>query len=128
MNQITELETQLRSWTPRAAPVSLERRLFGRRLVERDSAPNFRLAWLAPAMAGVVALAMLFAQRNSPIVTGAAGSNALVAVISSNRNVMTTELAPTQAQKLRAAKTLGWTNGSGSTSSISSLSTPRGSN
>src|SRR5256885_2063575 len=74
MNQINELETQLRMWGPRRPSAALRERLFSAdsRPQPRKSAPaapSFRLSWLAPAAVCLVVMCFLSTQQN-PVVSG----------------------------------------------------------
>jgi hypothetical protein len=139
MNDMNELETQLRSWVPRRPSARVERRwvaaqraaamaLAAPDLLE-EQAPAFRLRWLVPATAALVLLFVLFSQREGVGIGGSTNSSPLVAMILSNHSVAA-YLPSTEAreQNRPPADTFEWTNGSGSTSSIRSLSGPRARN
>ena len=136
---INELETQLRSWVPRRPSAKLERNIFARRSATEAAAetvapgsapvrreatsPSFRLSWLAPATVALLLICMLFNQHNIQALSGASESGPMIAVALSNQSV-----APwlpgsfAREQNGLPNETFEWTNGSGSTSSISSLS------
>ena len=83
MNEMKDLETQLRSWAPRRPSPKLAKRLFagaaasssanGPPAVTRHESPPFRLSWLAPAVAAVLLMCVLFNQRGGSMLSG--GSN-----------------------------------------------------
>lgn len=130
------LEIQLRSWAPRRPSAKLERRLFeaDRRRARaerqaRSEMPTLHLRWLAPATAALVMLFVLYGQRMETGPRGNNDSGAIMAMITSNRSV--TPYLPSNFQRDQngpPADTFEWTNGSGSTSSISSLSDSKGRN
>ena len=131
---MNDLEIALRLWAPRRPSAKLEQHLFRQPLVQAAKAvaqkdcPRFNFAWLAPATAALLLVGMIFNQRNNPTLSGSAGSTTMVAIIMSNQNAaayLPGNLQPSQ-NKLR--NTFEWTNGSGLTSSIRSLSHLRGSN
>src|SRR5215472_1519283 len=133
MNDMNELETQLRSWVPRHPSPRFEQRCVAARRAAAmaiaapdildEPAPVFRLRWLAPATAALVLLCVLFNQREGGGVGGSTNSGPLVAMILSNHSVAA-YLPSNEAreQNRPPADTFEWTNGSGSTSSIRSLS------
>jgi hypothetical protein len=120
---MSDLEAQLRSWSPRRPSPRLERAIFERRETETsdesDAAlrPGFSFQWLAPATALLVVLCMLFSERNSASITSAAGGSRMVAMIMSNQSA-----APylpgsfTRDANILSAANFEWTNGSHSTS------------
>jgi hypothetical protein len=148
MNEMNDLEMQLRSWAPRRPSAKLKQRIFARdrttaatgearvacsvlrvpfaallvpflRVIQSASAIAHRLKptsfrWLAPAMAALFLTCMLLNQRNAPMASPATAP--LIAMILSSN------------QSAAAYDTFEWTNGSGSTSSISSLSESKGRN
>jgi hypothetical protein len=139
MNDMNELETQLRSWVPRRPSARLEQRWVGSQRASavaiaapdslEEQAPVFRFRWLVPATAALILLCVLFNQREGYGVGGSTNSSPLVAMILSNHSVAA-YLPGTEAreQNRPPADTFEWTNGSGSTSSIRSLSGPRARN
>src|SRR5262245_47854952 len=125
MNEMKELEMQLRYWVPRPPSAKLERRLFGTCSDSAEARPTFRLRWLAPATAAFVLMCVLFNQRTSSVLSGGSGSNAIVAVAFSNQSGVTWQPGGvTRGQNGLAGETLEWTNGGGWTSSNSSLRGP----
>ena len=134
---MNELETELRSWQPRRPSAKLERRLFGEHLPgpsasvhatrNTEHAPTFRLGWLAPATAALLLMCVLFNPRNGATIAGSVNSGPMVALMMSNQSAATYLPGSLQREhnSLRA-ETFEWTNGSGSTSSIGSLSGRKG--
>jgi hypothetical protein len=97
MNEMNDLETQLRSWALRPPSAKLKQQLFARAAVV--SAPTgepgvlstpaspFRLSWLAPATMALLLMCVLFNQRNIPSAfSGSMKSGSMVAVALSNQN------------------------------------------
>jgi hypothetical protein len=154
MNDMNSLETQLRSWAPRAPSAKVKRRLFGHHfsqtaagalttllqagagtapslaLPDQDEAhfPTIRLRWLAPVSAALV-ISIAFLGERTRAVPSAASASPMVAVALSNQSAAA--WLPSSfacAQNGLPAETFEWTNGSGSTSSIRSLSGPNGTN
>lgn len=144
MIDMNELETQLRSWVPRRPSAKLERNIFARRspsagTVEPTTAAaavspeqksaGFRLSWLAPATVALLLICMLFNQHNIQALSVASDSGPMVAVALSNQSV-----APwlpgsfAREQNGLPNETFEWTNGSGSTSRIRSISGSRWTN
>ena len=129
MNDMEQLENQLRSWAPRRPSAKLERRLFaspiGLELDPREEPEvtghlhGLRLGWLVPAMAAFVLFCMLFNQRQS-VNSSDETSSGLLAVISNNQSAYP-PLTSAGQQNRPSANTFEWTNGSGSTSSIRSF-------
>lgn len=105
MTEMNELEMELCSWQPRRPSAKLERRLFAPQpagmVVPADSTvglrqlpgasrplPSFRLSWLAPAMAALLLICVLFnPHNNSPTVTGSASPGPMVAMMMSNQTL-----------------------------------------
>src|SRR6059036_2923771 len=134
MNEMNELEMQLRMWAPRRPSPRLKEKLFADAAASsRDHlAPStqhpslgFRLSWLAPAAVALVAMCLIFNQRNSPAVAGSTNSGPLVAMMMSNQSAAAYLPGSFQRNQNRL-DTFEWTNRSGSTSSIGSLSPLRG--
>jgi hypothetical protein len=140
MKQMNELELQLRSWVPRPPSAKLSQKLFARPQSEEassatehgtrnaDHAP-FSFRWLVPASAALLLVCLIFNQHSSAPITGGARSEPMIAMITSNQS--TVPYFPSTFQKEQNSlltDTFEWTNGSGSTSSISSLSPSKGSN
>ena len=86
MSEMSELETQLCSWTPRRPSARLERRLFAARAVPADALAPFRLSWLAPATAALALACVLFNQRYGPSFSASGGAGPMVAMILSNQS------------------------------------------
>ena len=86
MNEMTELERQLYSWTPRHPSARLERRLFAARTVPADALAPFRLSWLAPATAALALTCVLFNQRYGQSFPASSGASPMVAMILSNQS------------------------------------------
>ena len=136
MNEMNELEIQLRSWMPRGPSAKVEQRVFAAPSAAAMAAdpspsinhpsPGFRLRWLAPATVGLVLLCVLFNQREGGSVAGATNSGPMVAMILSNHSVAA--YLPGNLHREQngpPTDTFEWTNGSGFTSSIRSLSGPK---
>src|SRR5437660_6424449 len=135
MNKMNDLEIQLSSWAPRRPSARLKRRIFdspprptaseGRSPLMAHSGAGYRLRWLAPATAALVLLCMIFNHREGGIASGSTNSNSMVAMILSNQSVAAYLPAGLQReQNGPPTDTFEWTNGSGSTSSMRSLSAP----
>src|SRR5260221_10331056 len=131
MNDMNELERQLRLWAPRRPSAKLERRLFASQAasgVANYQTPirhqlGFRLRWVAPATAAFVLLCVLYNQRAGDSLGGGTSSGHIMAMILSNQS--TIAYLPAGFQNSPPADTFEWTNGSGSTSSMRSLSAPK---
>ena len=131
MNDTKELETQLRSWAPRRPSVKLEGRLFASQAVTAVAGYQppvshrlgFRLRWVAPATAAFVLLCVLYNQRAGDSLGGGTSSGHIMAMILSNQSAIA--YLPAGFQNSPPADTFEWTNGSGSTSSMRSLSAPK---
>jgi hypothetical protein len=135
------LETQLRAWRPRRPSAKLKARIFSAAhppiaseqasVTDDDShgATRHPWAWLAPVTAALLFVAVLFNQRNGPGFSVTATSSPMVAMALSNQSVAAW-LPGSLARDVNGlpAETFEWTNGSGSTSSISSLPGWRGKN
>jgi len=90
--------------------------------------PPFRFSWLAPATVAFLLMCVLFNQHNSQAISSAANSS-MVAVALSNQSAAA--WLPGSFSRERNGlpnASFEWTNGNGSTSSISSLSSSRGTN
>jgi hypothetical protein len=125
MNEMEELEMQLRSWVPRRPSARLERRLFGPRPAPHKPAFGFR--WLAPVTAAFVVLCVLMTQHNGPSNSLATPSNTMVAAALSNQLAagwLSGSLA--REQNALPTETFEWTNGNGWSSSNGPLRGPRG--
>ena len=114
MNELNELEMQLRSWVPRRPAKRLKRRIFSDPLPKEEPEPSFRLSWLPPATAALHMLCVQNKQQNNQAVSSA-GANSMIAVALSNQSV-----APwlqgsfSRVHNGIPASTFEWTNGSGS--------------
>lgn len=145
MIDMNELEKQLRSWVPRRPSAKLEQKIFASRAPaafgsgaattvaepagQEQTSPSFRLSWLAPATVALLLICLLFNQHNIQALSGASESRTIIAVALSNQSI-----APwlpgsfAREQNSLPNETFEWTNGSGSASRISSLSSLRGTN
>jgi hypothetical protein len=83
---MTELEKQLRLWTPRHPSARLERRLFAGGPVAAEALLPFRFTWLAPVTAALMLMCVLFNQRYGPALSAAANPGPMVAMILSNQS------------------------------------------
>jgi hypothetical protein len=71
MNNLNELENQLRQWTPRRPSARLEEALFGPPpKAPRRFAPGMALRWLAPAMACMLFTLTVVQQNSIPARAG----------------------------------------------------------
>jgi hypothetical protein len=143
MNEKNDLEMQLRSWAPRRPSAKVKQRIFSAnksaefaevhpiilladrasRIAQALKPGSFR--WLAPVMAGLFLVCVILNQRNAPMAS--TGTGAFVAFFSSNQ-IAACLPGSYQPQQNRIPDTFESTNGSGSTSSISSLSESKGRN
>ena len=128
MNEITDLENHLRSWAPRRPSPKLEKRLFRQPRpepkTETPSHTGFR--WLVPATAALLFCCLIF-NRNTPGYGGSPGGAQMVALIVSNQSAAAYLPGSFQRdQNILSGESFEWTNGAGSTSSIRSLSAPKG--
>jgi len=131
---MNELELQLRSWAPRRPSAKLSQELFGK-LPDADTVRSrrqehgFSFRWLVPATAALLLTCLVLNQHNTTPITGGARGEPMVAMIMSNQSAIPYLPGSFQReQNILLADTFEWTNGSGSTSSISSLSPAKGSN
>ena len=155
---MNDLEMQLRSWAPRRPSAKLKKRIFadettgsrGRsphlaktaefapvhpiilladyasRIAQSLKPTSFR--WLAPAMAGLFLTCILLNQRAAPMASPATAP-LIAMILSSNQSAAAYLPGSFQREQNRLpSDTFEWTNGSGSTSSISSLSESKGRN
>ncbi len=121
------MEIQLRSWALRRPSPKLKRQI-QRRAAIAEPEPTFRFGWLAPATAALMLMAALFNQRNNPAISGST-SNSMVAMMMSNPSAPAYLPGSFKAEhNSLTAETFEWTNDSSFTSSIGSLSHPRGNN
>lgn len=136
---MNELELQLRSWAPRRPSAKLNQKLFAASQDADTARPPqheprhaehlFSFRWLVPATAALLLICLVLNQHNSAPITGGARREPMVAMIMSNQSAIPYVPRGFQReQNVLVADTFEWTNGSGSTSSISSLSPAKGSN
>src|SRR6266498_2474933 len=157
MNEMNDLETQLRSWAPRQPSGKLKQRIFAAnrtaeitgvhpallithhasritsyvpRIISRVThwlkPASFR--WLAPVTAGFFLTCILLNQRTAPMASPATAPM-IAMILSSNQSAAAYLPGSFQRDQNNVpADTFEWTNGSGSTSSISSLSESKGRN
>jgi hypothetical protein len=85
-NEMSALEKQLLSWTPRRPSARLERRLFVAGHAAAEALPSFGFGWLAPATAALMLLCVLFNQRYGPANSGSVTPVPMVAMILSNQS------------------------------------------
>ena len=123
MNQMTKLETRLRSWRPRRPSVRLKERLFG---VAPQPNSAHGLQWLAPATAILVLVFALFQQ--GPGVTQGSHASWELGAFLSNHSAAPYLTAAYSRGRNRLDNSFEWTNGSNSFSSIGSLSPGKGAN
>jgi hypothetical protein len=83
---MTDLEKQLRLWTPRHPSARLERRLFAGGPAAAEALLPFRVTWLAPVTAALMLMCVLFNQRYGPGLSAAANPCPMVAMIMSNQS------------------------------------------
>jgi len=138
MSELNDTETQLRALTPRRPSPALKQRIFAaaaalkqqpRSASDAPEAPHHpSWAWLAPVTAALLVVAVVYNQRN-PTIYSSSASSPMVALALSNQSAAAW-LPGSFAHEVNALpeETLEWTNGSRSTSSISSLSGSRGTN
>jgi hypothetical protein len=97
MNQMNDLERQLRSWALRPPSAKLKARIFERPSWAANSgastaavthpSTSFRLSWLAPATMALLLICVLLNQRNIPSAfSDSLQSGPMVAVALSNQN------------------------------------------
>ncbi len=144
MNEMNDLETQLRSWAPRPPSARIERQICGGAPAAPDwraalalwwhslalasgtgiaslkPMPGLRLYWLASAAAALMFLAVLCGQRcTGNVATAPTSSNPMMALVLSNQSL--TAWFPGHASSQRNAlpsAILEWTNERPSGSSI----------
>ena len=143
---MNDLEMQLRSWAPRRPSAKLKQRIFSARksaefapvhpiILLADYASRFAQSlkptsfrWLAPVMAGLFLTCILLNQRSAPMASPATAP-LIAMILSSNQSAAAYLPGSFQREQNRLpSDTFEWTNGSGSTSSISSLSESKGRN
>ncbi len=149
---MNDLEMQLRSWVPRRPSARLKKRILDESIGSRGRSPHpvqtgtacyvlrvpfgsvahwlrptsFR--WLAPVTAALFFTCILLNQHSAPMATPS--TSPLVAMILSSNQSAAAYLPGSfqREQNGLPSDTFEWTNGSGSTSSISSLSESKGRN
>ena len=142
---MNDLEIQLRSWAPRRPSAKVKQRIFSAassaefapvqpiiligehvsRITRWLKPTSFR--WLAPAMAGLFLVCIILNQHSAPMASPKTLS--FIAILSSNQSAVAFLSGSCQSEQNRLpSRTFEWTNGSGSTSSISSLSESKGRN
>jgi hypothetical protein len=124
---MNELEKHLRSWALRQPSPRLEQKLFHPD-VAAELPPRFSFQWLAPATAALLLACMLFNQRNGPSLAGYSSSQIVAVSLSNQSAAAYLPGSFKREQNILSADTFEWTNGAGSTSSITSLSPMRGTN
>jgi hypothetical protein len=146
MKEMNDLEMQLRSWAPRRPSAKVKERIFSgaksaefapvhpiilladyaSRIAQSLKPTSFR--WLAPAMAGLFLTCILLNQRSAPMASPVTAPM-IAMILSSNQSAAAYLPGSFQREQNRLpSDTFEWTNGSGSTSSISSLSESKGRN
>jgi hypothetical protein len=146
MNEMNDLEMQLRSWAPRRPSAKVKQRIFSTNRAAEFTAvhpvllitqhatrithwlkpTSFR--WLAPATAAFFLICMILNQRNAPMASPSTAPF-IAMILSSNQSAAAYLPGSFQREQNRLpSDTFEWTNGSGSTSSISSLSESKGRN
>src|SRR5690348_688541 len=125
MNDMKELEMQLRSWAPRRPSAKLKQRLFAQPASRPNVVVGFR--WLAPVTAAFIVLCVLMTQHNGPSSSLVSSSNTIIAAALSNQ-LDAGWLPGTFARQQNAlpAETFEWTNGNGWSSSNGPFRGPRG--
>jgi len=139
MKEMREIETALRSWNLRRPSAAIEERLFAKERavaargqqtseVQHATAP-FAFRWLVPATAGLLLLCLVANPRGNQELSGSTNGRPTVAMILSNQSAIPYLPGSFKADQNNVpADTFEWTNLSASTSSIGSLSGPRGNN
>ncbi len=118
------LEEQVRSWKPRRPSPALERRLFPQRASEYRSE---LLAWLVPATVCVVMVMMTSHQPENPALAGETRESAMIPAAMSNQSYA--PFLPGSFQRsANRLDTFEWTKAVSFTSSIGSLTPPKGTN
>ena len=96
MNEMNELEAQLRSWKPRRPSAKVSQALFGRDVAAasrpasraaQDSTLTFSLHWLAPATAALALMWTIFHQSGPSGLPGHPSTAPAMAVILSNQSL-----------------------------------------
>jgi hypothetical protein len=109
MNDMKELETELRSWALRRPSARLKRRIFGRRPAEPRAPLSW--SWLAPATAALLMMGMLLNQRHNALLFEPGKTGPMVAMILSNQNAAASLPAGFESQQnALPADAFAWTN------------------
>lgn len=133
-NDMENIETQLRSWALRSPSTRIEARLFqARPLSDGDEATgrthHFSFQWLAPATALLLICCMLMNERNPGPLALTRSQAQMAAVVLSNQSAAAYLPGSfTREANILTADILESTNTRHSTSSISSLSSEKGTN
>ena len=132
MKQKPEVEMVLQAWKPRKPSPRIHEQLFGQARVTAAVAENpgeqFAFRWLVPATAALLLLCLVANPRGSQGLASSTNNGPMVAMILSNQSAMAYLPGSFKAEQNNVpADTFEWTNVSGSTSSIRSLSGPKGS-
>ncbi len=124
MNEMNELETRLRSWTPRRPSQALERRIFPQRAVYYRSE---LLAWLVPSTICLLMTLLTVSQSPDMALARAPRDSAMIPAALSNQSYAA-YLSGSYQPMANRLDTFGWTTPLGFTSSMDSLSYPKGTN
>jgi hypothetical protein len=139
MNEMNEnVESQLRSWVPRAPSDKLRERLFSAtNRAEEPAAPSatashttlpFRLSWLAPTTMAVLLMGVMYTQRNGFLFSGTNGAGPVIAMALSNQSAAAWLPGGFQhEQNSLPVETFAWTTSAGASRSNSSLPAASGS-
>ena len=128
-----QIETTVRSWNLRQPSASVKEKLFGREqhaetCREKEATAPFAFRWLVPATAGLLLLCLVTNPRSGEGLSRSTNGGPMVAMILSNQSSCAYLPGSFRANENSIpADTFEWTNVSGSTSSVRSLSGPRGS-
>src|SRR5262245_10215645 len=138
MNEMNELEKHLHSWVLRRPSPRVERAIFGLGAPALEAPapspslpplPAFSFRWLVPATAGLLLLCFMANPHTGSSLASSTNSGPMVAMILSNQSAAAYLPGSFKmAENTVPADTFEWTNGSTSTSSIRSLSRPKGNN
>src|SRR4249920_649801 len=96
MEQMNELELQLRSWAPRPPSAKLSQKLFPNPAADseptehgtRSTEHAFRFRWLVPATAALLLMCLVLNQHNTTPLTGGVRREPMVAMIMSNQSAI----------------------------------------
>ena len=122
MSMMNPLEAELPAWTPRRPSARLERKLFRHRAASAPHPENL-LAWLVPVTVSLVFACVTLNQPVTNPLAATAGSRTLVAMSLSNQSYAA-YLPGSFQRSANRLDTFGWTNGSRSSSSMHSFTTP----